>query len=78
MVPDETEGHNGSCSRDATGWSRPYHLLGDLGTMKKLGKETDRFDIEFTTPRIAQVVADIQTERKLGSLPLSPRFLALR
>jgi hypothetical protein len=35
-----------------------------LVTMKRLGEETDEYNIEFATPRIAQIVADVQETQR--------------
>ena len=43
-----------------------------LVTMKRLDNETDRYNIEFATPRIAQIVADVQeTQRWTNSAKIT-------
>jgi len=40
--------------------------------MKRLDNETDRYNIEFATPRIAQIVADVQeTQRWTNSAKIT-------
>ena len=36
----------------------------DLVTMERAGEKTNKYDLMFATPRIAQVVADVQEKQR--------------